>query len=58
MPGVELPRKPSVPTVTRWLLSKLFKNSAVESIQSYSTAVKWSHTDVIWLAKAHMQSRC
>ena len=37
LPGVELPRKPSLPTVIKWLLSKLLRNSAVESIQSCSS---------------------
>ena len=44
LPGVELPKKPSLPTVIRWLLSKLFRNSAVESIQSCSSttsSAKW-----------------
>ena len=36
LPGVELPRNPSLPTVIKWLLSKLLRNSAVESIQSCS----------------------
>ncbi len=37
LPGVELPRKPSLPTVIKWLLSKLLRNSAVESIHSCSS---------------------
>ncbi len=42
LPGVELPRKPSLPTVIKWLLSKLLRNSAVESIQSCSSFASFS----------------